>query len=63
MKDLRACRKCGRITTNLKCPDPECGGETTLEWDGYIFIINPSSSTLAKNLGKSKDGEYAIKTR
>ncbi|MGC8662810.1 MAG: transcription elongation factor subunit Spt4 [Thermoplasmata archaeon] len=63
MKDLRACRKCGRITKDLRCPDPECGGETTLEWDGFIYIINPQSSVLARNIGKNKEGEYAIKTR
>ncbi len=61
MKELRACRKCGKITKELKCP--ECGGETTLEWDGYIYIIKPELSLLAKKIGKEKEGEYAIKTR
>ncbi|HEU13079.1 MAG: transcription elongation factor subunit Spt4 [Thermoplasmata archaeon] len=63
MKELRACRKCGRVTTELKCPDPQCGGETTLEWDGYIYIIRPELSSLAKKIGKTTEGEYAIKTR
>jgi len=61
MKELRACRKCGRITTELKCPD--CGAETTKDWDGYIYIIYPEKSELAKKIGKTKEGEYAIKTR
>ncbi|MGC8647131.1 MAG: transcription elongation factor subunit Spt4 [Thermoplasmata archaeon] len=63
MKNLRACRKCGRITTELKCPDPTCNGDTVEEWDGYVYILNPQLSTIAKIFNKNKEGEYAIKTR
>ena len=60
MKDLRACKNCRRITTEIRCP--YCGGETTLEWHGYVFIVDKNLSRIAKEMNL-ENGEYAIRVR
>ncbi len=59
-KELRACRNCRRITTEEVCP--YCGGETTHEWQGYVFILNKDSSRIAKEMG-ADNGEFALRVR
>ncbi|MEM0141118.1 MAG: transcription elongation factor subunit Spt4 [Thermoplasmatales archaeon] len=61
MIKIRACRNCKSITENSKCE--KCGGETVLEWKGYMFILNPEKSLIAKRAGITTQGEYAIKVR
>ncbi|MEL9914411.1 MAG: transcription elongation factor subunit Spt4 [Thermoplasmatales archaeon] len=61
MIKLRACRNCKNITENTKCE--KCGGDTVLEWKGYIFVLNPEMSLIAKKAGITSQGEYAIKVR
>lgn len=60
MNDLRACKRCKRITTEDICP--YCGGETTTEWHGYVFILNSKLSQIAKEMN-AQDGEYALRVR
>ncbi len=61
MIKLRACRVCKRVTEEMKCP--VCGGETVLEWKGFLFILQPEKSLVAKKAGIKEAGEYAIKVR
>ncbi|MEM3318621.1 MAG: transcription elongation factor subunit Spt4 [Thermoplasmatales archaeon] len=49
------------MTENTKCE--QCGGDTVLEWKGYIFVLNPEMSLIAKKAGITSQGEYAIKVR
>ncbi|MCL5680807.1 MAG: DNA-directed RNA polymerase subunit E'' [Candidatus Thermoplasmatota archaeon] len=58
MIKLRACRVCKRVTEDLKCH-----GDTVLEWKGYLFILQPQKSLLAKRTGITTSDEYAIKVR
>jgi RNA polymerase subunit RPABC4/transcription elongation factor Spt4 len=58
MIKLRACRVCKRVTEEQKCH-----GDTVLEWKGYIYILNPGKSIIAKKAGINQVGEYAIKVR
>ncbi len=60
MNELRACKRCKRITTEDVCP--YCGGETTTEWQGYVFILNSKLSIIAKEMN-AQDGEYALRVR
>ncbi len=60
MNDLRACRKCKRITKEKECPI--CHGETTDEWHGYVFILNSKLSRIAKEMN-AENGEYALRVR
>lgn len=58
----KACRKCRLITTEEKCP--QCNNEDlTKAWEGTIIIVDPSSSEVAKAIGASVPGKYALKIK
>jgi DNA-directed RNA polymerase subunit E" len=59
MKEL-ACLRCKMLTTEKACPND---GSTDLssEWSGLIVIIYPEKSQVAKTLGITKPGRYALK--
>ena len=59
MKEL-ACRKCRMLTTEKACPNDR-STELSNEWSGLIIIINSDKSQVAKTLGISKPGRYALK--
>ncbi len=55
-----ACRKCKTLTTEKVCPN--CGStELSEEWSGLVIIINPEKSQVARTLGITKQGRYALK--
>jgi DNA-directed RNA polymerase subunit E" len=58
---LRACRNCKNVTEELKCE--KCGGDTVLEWKGYLFVLDTNRSIIGKRAGIITPGEYAIKVR
>ncbi len=58
---MRACRSCHRITTEEVCP--VCKSLTSQHWSGYIGIIDPENSEIAKRMNIRIPGEYAIKVR
>ncbi len=60
MTELRACRNCRAITTEERCPI--CGGETTDQWQGYVFILNKDKSRIAQEMG-ADNGEFALRVR
>jgi DNA-directed RNA polymerase subunit E" len=55
-----ACRKCKFISINSPiCKN--CGNaDLTKEWYGYIIILDPEKSQIAKKLGVAR-GKYALK--
>ena len=53
----RACIECRYITESEICPI--CGGKTTTKFEGYILIINPEKSEVAKIMGAKVKGKYA----
>ncbi len=57
----KACKECSFITENEKCP--LCNGETSKEWTGYLIVMEPKFSEIAKQLGINHDGQYALKVR
>ncbi len=59
MKEL-ACRKCKTLTSEKECPNDH-STELSKEWSGLIIIINPERSQVAKTLGITKPGRYALK--
>jgi DNA-directed RNA polymerase subunit E" len=59
VKEL-ACRKCRTLTTERACPN-DGSTELSNEWSGLIIIINPEHSLVAKTLGITKAGRYALK--
>ena len=54
----RACKLCKRITKTNQCP--VCKAETTTSFQGTVIILD-GESELAKKLGITAPGTYAIK--
>lgn len=61
MKILRACKHCSFITEEDVCP--LCGNPTSKEWQGYVIIIDHTKSEIAKRMGISVNGKFALKVR
>lgn len=55
-----ACLKCKTLTTDKACPN-DGSTELSSEWSGLIIVINPERSQVAKTLGITKPGRYALK--
>ncbi len=54
----RACKQCKRIVKTSQCP--VCKAETTTNFQGTVIIFD-AESELAKKLGITAPGTYAIK--
>jgi len=58
---MRACKACLRLTEKDRCP--ACNGNTSQYWSGYLAVIDPDKSQIAKRLDLKTPGEYALKVR
>lgn len=58
---MRACKKCMKITTAEECP--ECKTSTTQYWTGYLGVISPEKSEIAKRMDITQPGQHALKVR
>lgn len=56
-----ACKACNFITEETVCP--RCSGETTKEWQGMVAITDYEKSEIAKKMGITVNGTYALKVR
>ncbi|MCQ2078672.1 MAG: DNA-directed RNA polymerase subunit E [archaeon] len=56
-----ACKSCNFITEMNVCP--RCAGETTREWQGQVAILDFEKSEIAKKMGITANGIYALKVR
>ena len=56
-----ACKRCKFINIDAEvCKN--CGStELTKEWYGYVIILNPEKSEIAKKLDIKTPGRYALK--
>ena len=57
-----ACKECHLIIeegTCPRCPD----SEVSREWQGFVEILNPEKSELAKEMGIRTPGRYALRVR
>lgn len=61
MLALKACKNCRSITELNKCP--RCNGETSREWQGYLVVIDPDKSELARKMGIHAAGRYALRVK
>ncbi len=58
----KVCLKCKLFVTGDTCPI--CGGNNfTTTYYGKISILNPNKSKVAKTMGITYKGQYAIKVR
>ena len=58
---LKGCKDCQFLTELNKCP--QCGGKVSSEWRGYLVILDYTRSNIAKQMGISINGKYALKVR
>ena len=57
-----ACKECHLILNEKTCPRcPEA--EVSRECQGYVEILNPESSGIAKEMGIQIPGRYALRVR
>jgi DNA-directed RNA polymerase subunit E" len=61
MMSQRACRNCNFISDLNKCP--RCGGETSKEWQGYLIVVDPERSEIARKMGIKASGRYALRVK
>lgn len=56
----KACRSCRKIVEEGdKCP--VCGStQFTTFWRGYVLIIDPEKSEIAKKMGIAQVGKHAL---
>jgi len=58
-KIVLACRNCKTLTTEKECP--RCKSkDLTKNWKGFIYVIDPEKSEIAKLLNLNSRGKYAM---
>ncbi|MDN7012644.1 DNA-directed RNA polymerase, subunit E'' [Methanoculleus sp. FWC-SCC3] len=61
-KVLKVCRECHRVVEGESCVI--CGTANLSEdWAGYVVIIDPERSEIAKKMNITMAGRYALKVR
>ena len=58
----KACKKCRLFVEGNECPICK-GNQFSTNWQGRIVILDPNKSDIAKKIGITVKGEYAIKVR
>jgi DNA-directed RNA polymerase subunit E" len=61
-KKIQVCRECHRVVEGESCA---LCGTTNLssDWAGYLVIIDPEHSEIAKRMNIKLPGRYALKVR
>jgi DNA-directed RNA polymerase subunit E" len=61
-KKVNVCRECHRVVEGESCA---ICGTTNLssDWAGYLVIIDPEHSEIAKKMNIKLPGRYALKVR
>lgn len=61
MEREKACRTC-RIIVEKGSECPKCGSKSlTTFWRGYVLVLDPEKSEIAKRMGISSAGKYALR--
>lgn len=58
---LKACKVCTFISEEDVCP--RCGGQTSRDWQGYVFIVDHTKSEIARKMEIKANGRYALRVR
>lgn len=58
----KVCKKCKIFVTGPKCPLCK-NNQFSENWKGRVFIMDSEKSEVAKHIGITAKGEYAIKVR
>ena len=62
MTKKKACKRCKLFVEGDLCPQCKTTSFTTT-WQGRLFVSDPEQSMVAKQVGITIKGEYAIKIR
>lgn len=57
----KACTRCHRLMDNDRCAI--CNIPSSKNWSGFLIVVNPEKSGIAKELKISLPGEYALRVR
>ena len=55
-----ACRKCKFVTIGKVCPACK-SSDLTPDWSGIALVVDPSNSQIARTLGITEKGKYALR--
>ena len=55
-----ACRKCKFVTIGKVCPVCK-SSDLTPDWSGIVLVVDPSNSQIARTLGITEKGKYALR--
>lgn len=58
----KACRNCHAIVNGNVCPICKSSSLSD-DWSGYVIVIDPKNSAIAKRLNIDQPGRYALKVR
>jgi DNA-directed RNA polymerase subunit E" len=58
---MKACRNCKILVVEDACPN--CKTPTTQYWTGFLGVIDPEKSEIAKRIDIKTPGQYALKVR
>lgn len=58
----KACRRCRLIVTGDVCPNCK-DSELTKSFEGYILVVDPEKSEVAKQIGATTPGRYSLKIK
>jgi len=62
MAKKKACKKCKVFVEGDTCPQCKNSNFTT-SWQGRLYLSDTENSSIAKEVGVTVKGEYAIKVR
>ncbi|MDD9809234.1 MAG: transcription elongation factor Spt4 [Thaumarchaeota archaeon] len=55
-----ACRKCKFVSMGKVCPSCK-SSDLTPDWNGVVLVVDPTTSNIARTLGITGKGKYALK--
>ena len=58
---IKACTRCHRIMEDERCVI--CNVATSKNWSGFLIVVDPEKSEIAKELKITLPGEYALRVR
>ncbi len=57
----KACRNCRMVVEEAnQCPNCQ-GTNFTTFWRGYVVILDPDKSEIAKKMGTTRPGKFALR--
>jgi len=58
------CRDCHSVIDEDTEVCPTCGSSSlTEDWSGYVIILHPETSEIAREMEVTEPGKYALKVR